>query len=257
MYFLFQYSISKFIFQTLFQPKQHNEIKTMKKTHLIAGLLLTALTTNTQAQKPGEWKKLFDGKTTNGWHSYQKTGVEGWMVMGDELMSKGKSGDLVTNDDYENFEFEFEFKTSPKGNSGVIYKVIEDPKNPTYYSGTEYQVIDDEGYPPFNDGGKMVRINDKQKTGANYDMYPPTQKAVKPAGEWSKGKIIVNNNHVEHWLNGVKVVEYEYGSEDWKQKLAVSKFAKWPYATPHAKGKIALQDHSDPISYRNLRIRTL
>ena len=225
------------------------------KTLITLAFALTI--TISQAHKPGKWKKLFDGKTTNGWHSYNKTTVSGWMAMDGTLMSHGNSGDLITNDEYENFELEFEFKTSPKGNSGVIYKIIEDPKNPSYFSGPEFQVIDDEGYPPFNDNGKMVSINEKQKTGANYDMYAPTQKAAKPAGEWSKGKILINNNHIEHWLNGVKVVEYEYGSDDWKEKLAVSKFAKWAYATPHAKGKIGLQDHSDPISYRNIRIRTL
>ena len=223
----------------------------------VAFMLAILVVTTAQSTKPSKWKKLFDGQTTNGWHSYNKTKVEGWMAMDGTLMSHGKSGDLVTDDEYENFEFEFEFKTAPKGNSGVIYKVVEDPKNPSYFSGPEYQVIDDDGYPPFNDGGKMVIINDKQKTGANYDMYPPTKKVAKPAGEWSKGKIIIKNNHVEHWLNGIKVVEYEYGSDDWKEKLAKSKFSKWAYATPHAKGKIALQDHSDPISYRNLRIRTL
>jgi len=230
----------------------------MQNLRFTAVFMLTVLVvTAVQATKTSKWKKLFDGKTTTGWHSYNKTKVAGWMAMNGTLMSHGKSGDLVTDDEYENFEFEFEFKTSPKGNSGVIYKVVEDPKNPSYFSGPEYQVIDDEGYPPFNDGGKMVRINDKQKTGANYDMYPPTQNVAKPAGQWSKGKIMVKNNHVEHWLNGKKVVEYQYGSDDWKEKLAKSKFSKWPYATPHAKGKIALQDHSDPISYRNLRIRTL
>lgn len=210
------------------------------------------------AQQPGKWQNLFDGKSTNGWHSYQHSGgVKGWTVENGVLMTPGKSGDLVTNEQFENFELEFEFKVAPKGNSGVIYKVVEDPKNATYYSGPEYQVIDDEGYPPFNDGGKMVKINDKQKTGANYDMYAPAKKVVKPSGEWNKGRIVVKDNHVEHWLNGEKVVDYEYGSADWKATVAKSKFANWPYATAHAKGHIALQDHGDQSWYRNIRIRTL
>ncbi len=223
----------------------------------ITTLALLLMFTFVYATKPSKWRKLFDGKTTTGWHNYNKTGVTGWQAVNGELVTGGKSGDLVTDEEFENFELEFEFKPTPKGNSGVIYKVIEDPKNPPYYSGPEFQVIDDDGYPPFNDGGKMVTISDKQKTGANYDMYPPSQKAAKPAGEWSKGKILINNNHIEHWLNGVKVVEYEYGSDDWKEHLAKSKFATWSYATPHAKGKISLQDHGDAVSYRNIRIRTL
>lgn len=227
----------------------------MKKLGLLLAICL--MTTIAFAQKPGKWKNLFDGKTTKGWHSYHADEVKGWMVMGGALMTHGGSGDLVTNEEYGDFELEFDFKIPPKMNSGIIYKVIEDPKNATYYSGPEYQVIDDDGYPPFNDNGKMVKLNDKQKTGANYDMQAPGQWVAKPAGEWNKGKIIVKDNHIEHWLNGVKVVEYDYGSDAWKAQLAKSKFAKWPYATPHAKGKIALQDHGDEVWFNNIRIRSL
>lgn len=227
----------------------------MLKTGILLSICLFSSTI--WAQKPGKWENLFDGKAIKGWHSYHSNEVKGWMVMGGSLMTHGGSGDLVTNEDYGDFELEFEFKIPPKKNSGVIYKVIEDQKNATYYSGPEYQVIDDEGYPPFNDGGKMVKINDKQKTGANYDMQAPSQWLAKPAGEWNKGRIVIKNNHIEHWLNGVKVVEYDYGSDSWKVQLAKSKFAKWAYATPHTKGKIALQDHGDEAWYRNIRIRTL
>ncbi|MFN4144716.1 MAG: DUF1080 domain-containing protein [Runella sp.] len=209
------------------------------------------------ATKPGKWQKLFDGKTLKGWHVYNKTNTDGWEVVDGTITTKGKAGDLTTDQEFESFELEFEFKVQPKGNSGVIYKVIEDPKHPSYYSGPEYQVIDDEGYPPFNDGGKMVSINDKQKTAANYDMQAPSKFVAKKAGEWNKGKIVIKGNHIEHWLNGEKVVEYEYGGEVWKEQLAKSKFSKWTYATPHAKGKIALQGHGDEVWYKNIRIRTL
>lgn len=229
----------------------------MNNKNVVVAALLLSVCTFGYASKPGPWKNLFDGKTTTGWHTYGKEGVTGWMVMGGALITHGKSGNLVTDEEYENFELEFDFKVKPKGNSGVIYKVIEDPTNPPYYSGPEYQVIDDEGYPPFNDNGKMVTINDKQKTAANYDMQAPSKFVSKPAGEWNKGKIVIKDNHIEHWLNGVKVVEYEYGSDTWKAQLAKSKFSKWAYATPHAKGKIALQDHGDESWYKNIRIRTL
>ncbi|WP_337042990.1 3-keto-disaccharide hydrolase [Emticicia sp. 17c] len=219
----------------------------MKKV-LILALALGA--TSTFAQK-GKWVKLFDGKTTNGWHSWHSAEVKGWHVMNGVLMTHGGSGDLVTDKEYENFELEFDFKAAPKGNSGVIYKVIEKPEfGATYTSGPEYQIIDDKGYPS--------PIKDTQKTAANYDMQPANDlNIVKPAGQWNKGKIIVKDGHVEHWLNGEKVVEYEYGSTDWIAMVAKSKFANWEYANAHAKGKIALQDHGDMVSFRNMRIREL
>jgi Domain of Unknown Function (DUF1080) len=228
----------------------------MKTKHILTFLLCTVLL-QTQAQKK-QWETLFDGSGLGSWHTYQRTDTQGWTIEKGTLTTTGKSGDLVSNKEYGDFELRFQFKVMPKGNSGVIYKVIEDPKNATYFSGPEYQVIDDAGYPPFNDGGKMVTINDKQKTGANYDMQSPNDlTVVKPAGEWNQGRIIIKNNHIEHWLNGKKVVEYEYGSEAWKQQLAASKFTKWAYATPHARGHIALQGHGDIVWYKNVKIREL
>ncbi len=208
------------------------------------------------SQKPGEWRKLFDGKTTQGWHSNHQDFVKGWEVVDGNLMSHGRSGDLVTDEEFGNFELTFEFKIPPEGNSGVIYKVIEIEKQVSFYSGPEYQIIDDENYPPDTIDGVVVYLRDNQKTAANYDMHAPTQQVSKPAGQWNTGQIIVRDNHVEHWLNGVKVVDYEYGSEAWKAQLAKSKFTEWPYAEAHHKGKIALQDHREEVWYRNIRIRT-
>ena len=206
---------------------------------------------------PGPWKNLFDGKTTTGWHSYGKTGVKGWMVMGGSLMTHGKSGDLVTDEEFENFELEFEFKIKPKGNSGVMYKVIEDPAHPPYYSGPEYQLIDDEGYPPFNDNGKMVKINDKQKTGANYDMQAPSKFVAKPAGEWNKAKILVKGNHIEHWLNGEKVLAYEPGSPAILAQVAKTKFKDVPGFGTKIRGHILLTYHNDECSFRSVKVREL
>ncbi|MVM33026.1 DUF1080 domain-containing protein [Spirosoma sp. HMF4905] len=226
----------------------------MKKL-LLPCLLLSAMA----FAAPPKWTSLFDGKTIKGWHSYHKDGVVGWYVEDGALTPDGTGGDLVTDKEYENFELEFEFKIPKGSNSGVVYKIIDSPDiKSTYMSGPEYQVIDDKGY--VDGDGKPYKLKDTQLSGANYDMIPPADlNAVKPAGEWNKGRIMVNNNHVEHFLNGKKVSDYEYGSDAWKALVAKSKFANWPYATPHAKGKIALQNHSpkERVWYKNIQIREL
>lgn len=233
----------------------------MKKPLLFASLILAgAATLSAFAPKP-KWTILFDGKTITGWHSYHKTGVVGWSVEDGTLTSDGSGGDLVSDKEYENFDLEFEFKLPKGSNSGVIYKV-EDRADivSTYMSGPEYQVIDDRGYEWVDKDGKRLQLAKTQLTGAAYDMYEPTDlNLIKPIGDWNKGRIVVNNNHVEHFLNGKKVVDYQYGSDDWKEKLAKSKFAKWPYATPHARGNIAFQCHSpkEKVWYRNIRIKEL
>lgn len=223
------------------------------KTLLTLSLLVVAVA------KPGKWVSLFDGKTIKDWHSYHHDGVVGWYVEDGAMTPDGTGGDLVTNKEYENFDLEFEFKIPKGSNSGVVYKVIDSPDiKSTYMSGPEYQVIDDKGY--LDGNGKLYDLKDTQMTGANYDVQPPTDfSLVKTPGEWNKGRIVVNNNHVEHYLNGKKVVDYQYGSDEWKAMVAKSKFADWAYAKPHAKGKIALQNHNpkERVWYRNIKIREL
>ncbi len=208
---------------------------------------------------PPKWTSLFDGKTIKGWHSYHKEGVVGWYVEDGAMTPDGTGGDLVTDKEYENFELEFEFKIPKGSNSGVVYKIIDSPDiKSTYMSGPEYQVIDDKGY--LDGNGKPYGLKDTQMTGADYDMIPPSDFTItKAPGEWNKGRIVVNKDHVEHYLNGKKVVDYTYGSDEWKALVAKSKFANWAYATPHAKGKIALQNHSpkERVWYRNVQIREL
>lgn len=211
--------------------------------------------------KKGKWVTLFNGKTINGWHSYSKDAAVGWLIEDGSLTPDGTGGDLVTDKEYENFDLEFDFKIPPGSNSGVLYKVVEKPEiKRTVFSGPEYQIIDDKGYVWKSADGKILQLKDSQLSGANYDMDAPTDlSAVKPAGEWNKGRIVVNNNQIEHYLNGKKIVEYQYGSDNWKARLAKSKFAEWPYATAHAKGKIALQNHNvkEKVWFRNIRIREL
>lgn len=223
----------------------------MKKITLLFAACLFTITAS--AQK-GKWVKLFDGKNLDHWHSWTLNEVKGWTIEDKVLTTEGKSGDLVTNEMYEDFILEFEFMVSPKGNSGVIYKILEEPGNKklfnTYASGAEYQIIDDENY--------GAPITTKQKTGANYDMVAPSDlTVVKPAGEWNSGVLKIQDGNIEHWLNGTKVVAYTYGNDEWKENVAKSKFAKWEYANPRDKGHISLQGHGDKVSFRKIRIKEL
>jgi hypothetical protein len=178
--------------------------------------------------KKGKWVTLFDGKTISGWHSYSKDTAVGWLIEDGSLTPDGTGGDLVTDKEYENFDLEFDFKIPPGSNSGVLYKVVEKPEiKRTVFSGPEYQIIDDKGYVWKSADGKILRLKDSQLSGANYDIDAPTDlAAVKPPGEWNKGRIVVYNNRIQHYLNGRKIVEYQYGSDDWKAKLSKSKFAE-------------------------------
>ncbi len=206
--------------------------------------------TLTDAEKAEGWTLLFDGKTLNGWHSYLRESAEGWTVEDGSISVVGGGGDLVTDDNYRNFDLRLEWKISPAGNSGIIYRVIEDPKyGQTYATGPEYQVLDDLGFPQ--------ELKPSQYAGSNYDMHAPSTKAVKPAGEWNQTRILVNGNHVEHWLNGKKVVEYELGSENWKLRMETSKWKDFPGYGTGETGKIALQYHDHPVWYRDIKIKVL
>lgn len=187
-------------------------------------------------------------------HLWKTDSFQKWEFKDGVLGTSGGNSDLVTNEEFGDFILEFEFKVQPGGNSGIIYKSIEDVNNKalfsTYASGPEYQLIDDEGYPQ--------ELKDTQKTGANYDINPPLiQGLSKPAGEWNTGKILVKGKKVEHWLNGKLVARYTYGTKAWKEAVAKSKFAEMPYAQAHEMGHIALQDHGDKVWFRKLMITKL
>jgi hypothetical protein len=208
-----------------------------------------------EQQKAEGWVSLFDGITTEGWHFFKGKENSSWEVNDGTLHCKpfiengtNHRSDLTSNEQYENFELSFDWKISAQGNSGVMFRVSEEFTEP-YASGPEYQVIDDEGYP-----GDLKPV---QLTGANYDMHVPSAKAAKPVGEWNQSKIIVNGNHVEHWLNDTKVVEYELGSEDWNKKRAESKWKDFPGYGLTKKGYIDLQDHGNEVWYKNVFIKPL
>lgn len=223
-------------------------------------ILLTSFMTGNQEkdntlskkEKKEGWTLLFDGTTMNGWRAYKNKEQEGWSVKDGELYCKEegvtKRADLITNKKYENYELQIDWKISPKKNSGIIYMVTEE-NGATYESGPEYQLIDDTGYP-----GKL---NDKQLSGANYDMHAPTAKVIKPAGEFNHTKIVINKGHVEHWLNGAKVVDYYLWTSEWEQTKATS---KWKDVKPYGmskSGHIALQDHGGGIAFKNIKLKPL
>jgi hypothetical protein len=203
----------------------------------------------TPAEKAADWKMLFDGKTTAGWRAFRGTDMPaGWTVEGGVLSRTAKAADIVSVDEFSDFELAFEWKIGAAGNSGVMYRVTEDSTAP-WHSAHEYQILDNAGHA---DGKKP------ETTAASaYALYAPVKDMTKPLGAWNQARILVKGVHVEHWLNGTKVVEFEVGSADWTARYEKSKFAKYPQFGKTAKGRIVIQDHGDPVSYRNIRIRPL
>ena len=206
----------------------------------------------TEKEKKEGWKLLFDGTTMNGWRTYQNKQTDNWDVRNGELYCKTegvtKRADLITADKYENYELQIDWKISPKKNSGIIYMVTED-NGATYESGPEYQLIDDLGYP--------AKLDDKQLSGSNYDMNAPSAKVAKPAGEFNHTKIVINKGHVEHWLNGTKVVDYHLWTPEWEQTKANSKWKDVKIYGMSKAGYIALQDHGGGVAFKNIKLKPL
>lgn len=205
----------------------------------------------TPEEEAAGWILLFDGKSTAGWKNYGQNTVAGWTVNGGELVAAGGGGDIMTEREFENYELSIEWKISKGGNSGIIYNVVEDPAKykETYATGPEYQIIDSQGY--------KDKLKPTQVSGANYDMQPPSEIVVKPVGEYNHARIVVNQSKVEHWLNGAKVVTYELWTPEWKAQVQNSKWKDYPGYGIGKKGHIALQDHGDVVSFRNIKIKEL
>jgi Domain of Unknown Function (DUF1080) len=207
--------------------------------------------TLTAAEKADGWRLLFDGQTLSGWRGYGKKDVPpGWKVVDGAISRVDKAGDLITTDQFENFELQIDFKYTPKANSGIFYRGIEQEGKPIYHSAPEYQIVDDTGHPDVKNGKERT-------TASNYALIAPSKSVLKPAGEWNTAKIVVNGAHVEHWLNGEKVVEYELWSPEWKKLVAASKFKEWPEYGMAKKGHIAVQDHGDEVAFKNIKIKVL
>jgi hypothetical protein len=207
------------------------------------------------AEKAAGWKLLFDGKSTAGWRNYQKQDVSaGWKVMDGTLCRVDQTaGDLITAEQYDNFELDLHYQVPEHANSGIMYRVSEDQPRP-WHSGPEIQILDN-----------TDPAGDAQKAGWAYGLYKPevdpkTDKprdATKPVNQWNHFRLVLNGSHAEHWMNGVKYVEYEIGSEDWNQRVAASKFGKLPRFGKNPKGHLVLQGDHGNVCFTSIKIRPL
>lgn len=217
------------------------------------------LNTLTEAEAAEGWKLLFDGTTTGGWHAYNGGSAEAWMIEDCALKSVGTEGnygsdtrvDMTTDGEYTNFELLIDWKATTAGNSGLMYGVVEDPKYDTAWkTGPEYQFVDDLGFPD--------ELEEWQKAGANYAMHNAAEdKELKPVGEWNTTKLVVNGPHVEHWLNGKKIVEFERWTDEWNELKNSGKWKDAPDYGDSKIGRLVIQDHGSVFWFRNIKIRTI
>jgi len=211
-----------------------------------------AINSLTRSEVEQGWILLFDGKTSQGWKSAHGANFpdSGWVIENGVLtVKKGrKGGDIVTIQQFSSFELRLEFRLTPGANSGIKYFV-----QPGTSLGLEYQLLDDQRHP---DAKRGVRGN--RTLASLYDLIPAEHKQVNPIGTWNQARILVRGNHVEHWLNGVKVVEYERGTQIFRALIAKSKYRDIENFGLHPRGHILLQDHGEnDVSFRNIKIRIL
>jgi hypothetical protein len=248
-------------------PQDADTAETAATAEVAAAPEQNALTSEQQSQG---WRMLFNGKDFTGWRGLGRDTVPTahWRIedgtihklpSGNVPVAKDgqplAGGDLMTIDTFKDFELAFEWKISPGANSGVKYNVSEEMSmtNPTATAalGFEYQVLDDERHPDAKAG-----VNGNRTAAGLYDLIPPVaNKPVKPVGEWNEGRIVFRGNHAEHWLNGVKTVEYDLGTPRMDSLMAASKYATIKGFADRRTGHIVLQDHNDSVWYRNIRIR--
>ena len=208
----------------------------------------------TNALTPGEqgagWRLLFDGRTTTGWRGYREaTMPNGWRVADGLLQKSGATRDILTTEQFGDFELALDWRLERGGNAGLFYRATEEYEK-VYWSAPEYQLLDDANAPDGRD-----RLT---SAAAAYALYAAPAGIVKPAGEWNSTRVVARGAQVEHWLNGQKVVQYELWSPDWEAKVKASKFAAWPKFGRAKSGHIAIQgDHSGALALRNIKIRTL
>jgi hypothetical protein len=204
----------------------------------------------TAEQRAAGWRSLFDGTSTSAWRGYKTQSFPaGWTIVDGVLTKTGSAADIVTKDQFGNFELALDWKLAPGGNAGVFYRGTEEYDH-IYWSAPEYQLLDDAGHP---DGQSRLT-----SAGADYALYPSPAGVVKPGGQWNSTLLVVNGNHVQHWMNGQKLLEYELASPDWEAKVKASKFVAYPHYGRAPSGYIGIQgDHDGQLWLRNIRIREI
>jgi hypothetical protein len=217
------------------------------RTALVIGALGLAAAVPA-AQRAPAWRILFDGKSLDAWRGYKGAAVPaGWQLAGGTLTKSAPVADIVSKDEFGDFELELDWKIGEAGNSGIFYRGTEEYEH-IYWSAPEYQLLDD------------IKASDNKTrltcAGAAYAILPSPAGHLKPVGDWNAARIVVKGAHVEHWMNGVKLLEYDLGSPDWEARVKASKFKDWPNYGRAARGHIALQgDHAGTLAFRNIRIR--
>lgn len=210
----------------------------------------SAANTLTPAEQGAGWRLLFDGSNLNAWRGYKEANVpSGWHVANGALTKERPVEDIVSKDEFGDFELLIDWKIGEGGNSGIFYRGSEE-FDKIYWTAPEYQLLDD------------IKAEDNKTrltcAGAAYGLYPSPPGHLMPVGQWNTTRIVAKGAHVEHWLNGYKLLEYEMWSPDWEAKVKASKFAAWPKYGRLRSGHLALQgDHNGSLSFRNIKIRSL
>jgi hypothetical protein len=221
----------------------------LTKNHFIPGMIALALIASPSCAQP-TWRVLFDGTSLDAWRGYKTDAIPtGWRIADGTLAKDVPVADIMTKDQFGDFELELEWKIGDAGNAGIFYRGTQEYDH-IYWSAPEYQLLDD------------VKGTDNKSrltcAGAAYAVYPSPAGHLKPVGEWDTTRIVAKGAHVEHWLNNVKLLEYELWSPDWEAKVKASKFKDWPNFGRAKRGYIALQgDHAGALAFRNIRIREL
>ncbi len=196
------------------------------------------------------WRALFDGSSLEAWRGYKReTMPDGWQVVDGTLARVGQGGDIITKEQFEHFELRFEWQVETGGNSGVFFGVSEEVDGPAWYSGPEFQLLHNAGH---QDGADPIT-----SAGSNYAVHPPSADVTRPVGEWNSARLVVNRGRVEHWMNGTQLLTYELNSPDWQSRVAASKFAEMPRYGRVRRGHLAIQDHGDPVRFRNILVRPI
>ena len=201
----------------------------------------------TPQEKADGWRLLFDGRTTRGWRAYGRDDAPtGWEIQDGCLIRVGSGGDIMTEEEFDDFELTIDWRISAGGNSGIFYRVDATMAHP-WQTGPEMQVLDNREHIDGRDA--------RTSAGSNYALHAPVSDVTEPVGLFNRARILVRGDHVEHWLNGVKLLEYDLGSADWSRRVADGKFASMPHYGRAARGRIVLQDHGDRVWYMNVKIR--